>query len=597
MRQFFKYMLASMLGTLLIGGVLILILVGALTAAIASSLSFDSGKPAKVKDNSVLHITLDQPVVDRGNEDAFMLDFGPFKNMNPMGLDRILASIDKAKRDDRVKGIFLDLSTMSTGLATAQEIRNKLIEFRTESGKPVVAFADWYTQGTYYLASAADEVYLQPKGDLDFRGLQSEYMFFKGMFEKLDIDVQFIRGSNNQFKSFGEVFTNDRMSEANREQTRVLLNSVWGHYLDAVGSGRKMDREKLNGIAEELRVREAGDAVALGLIDGLKYRDEMLAMVKERFDLDREKDIEWTELSRYDRAFVKGKKDAGGKIAVVFAEGDIMSGESEDGTIGSTTLSAAIRDAREDTTIKAIVLRVNSPGGSGLASDVIWREVKLAKETKPVVVSMGNVAASGGYYISCAAHKIYADPSTITGSIGVFGIIPNMQGFFKNKLGITFDGEKTNRYADMMTTTRPLSEEEKSIIQTYVDQFYDTFKERVAEGRNLSVAQVDSVGQGRVWTGSDAKRIGLVDELGGLEDAIKAASAMAGLTEHRTVNYPEQKPFFEQLMEEMNAQANMWVATEWLGKDMELLRAYQRAERAKDMMGIQARMPYEIRIY
>ena len=265
--------------------------------------------------------------------------------------------------------------------------------------------------------------------------------------------------------------------------------------------------------------------------------------------------------------------------------------------IGSTTLSAAIREAREDSTIKAIVLRVNSPGGSGLASDVIWREVALAKEVKPVVVSMGNVAASGGYYISCAAHKIYADPNTITGSIGVFGMIPNMQGFFNNKLGITFDGENTNKYADMMTTTRALSAEEKAIIQTYVDKFYETFKTRVAEGRGMTVAQVDSVGQGRVWTGTTAKEIGLVDELGGLEDAIKSASEMAGLGDYTTVGYPEQEDFFKLLMEELNAQTHLWVATEFLGQDMDLLQQYQRAAQAKRQTGIQARMPFEVRVY
>ena len=600
MRQFLKFTLASMLGTLLIGGVLILIFIVALTASLASSLSFQSGKPTTVKDHSVLHMTLEQEVVDRGRSDELMLDFGPFKGMGRLGLDQILDNLEKAKRDDRVKGIYLDLGMMNMGMGAMKEVRDKLIEFREESGKPVVAYADWYTQGTYYLASAADEVYLQPQGDLDFRGLRSEYMFFKGMFDKLDIDIQFIRGSNNQFKSFGEAFTEEGMSEANREQNRVLLGSLWRTYLTAISEARQVDTAQLDAIAEEMRIQKAGDAVTLGLVDGVKYRDEVLDLMKERMGVDTDEDLELASFSKYTRAVVRKDGTAEGergKVAVVFAQGDIVDGDGGEDMIGSHPLSAAIREAREDSTIKAIVLRVNSPGGSGLASDVIWREVDLARQVKPVVVSMGDLAASGGYYISCAAHKIYAEPTTITGSIGVFGIIPNMQGFFKNKLGITFDGEKTNTYADMMTTSRPLTADEKDMIQGYIDRFYDTFKQRVADGRGMSVEAVDAVGQGRVWTGTDAKARGLVDELGGLEDAIAAAADMAGIGDPKVVKLPEQKEFFQQLMEELNTQTRTWVASEWLGEDVELLKDLQLARRAKDMTGVQARMPYVLRVH
>jgi protease-4 len=286
-------------------------------------------------------------------------------------------------------------------------------------------------------------------------------------------------------------------------------------------------------------------------------------------------------------------------VAVVYAQGDIMSGESEDGSIGSTTIAAAIREAREDSTVKAIVLRVNSPGGSGLASDVIWREVALAKKSKPVVVSMGDLAASGGYYISCAADRIYAQPNTITGSIGVFGIIPNMQGFFNDKLGITFDGVQTNKYAGMMTTSRPLTAEEKSIIQGYVDRFYDTFKSRVAEGRHLTVAQVDSIGQGRVWTGTAAKSIGLVDEIGGLEVAIKGAAELAHLEEgeYRTRDYPEQEDLLKELMKSLNGGAKTWVREEAFGADVELVQQFEAVRKARGMMGVQARMPFDLRVY
>jgi protease IV len=338
----------------------------------------------------------------------------------------------------------------------------------------------------------------------------------------------------------------------------------------------------------------------------------VIALVKERMGLPKDEDIEFASLQRYTRSFV-AKKDKDEKkdndkkerswkkpaVAVIFAQGDIMSGESDEGTIGSTTIAEAIREAREDSAVKAIVLRVNSPGGSGLASDVIWREVTLAKQSKPVVVSMGDLAASGGYYISCAADRIYAEPTTITGSIGVFGIIPNMKGFFNDKLGITFDGVKTNKYADMLTTSRPLSAEELSIIQGYVDRFYDTFKKRVAEGRNMTIDRVDSIGQGRVWTGVTAKELGLVDELGGLEDAINGAAQLAKLDQgdYRTLDYPEQKNMFKRMMEDLNGDAKTWIRTEVFGDDMEMLKQFEAARKARASMGIQARMPFELEVH
>ncbi|HQZ43078.1 MAG TPA: signal peptide peptidase SppA, partial [Flavobacteriales bacterium] len=364
---------------------------------------------------------------------------------------------------------------------------------------------------------------------------------------------------------------------------------------------RKLDKARLNVIADSLEVRNADDALALGMIDGIKFRDEVLDILKDKMALDKEKAIEFVQLRKYAKTFtpsfsLKNDGSSNGKLAVIYAEGGISSGESSEGTIGSTSLAETIREAREDTTIKAIVFRVNSPGGSGLASDVIWREVELATKVKPVIVSMGDVAASGGYYISAPATRIFAEPNTITGSIGVFGIIPNMQGFFNNKTGITFDGTKTHKFADMMTITRPLTEEEKGIIQGYVDDFYTTFKERVAEGRKMTVDQVDSIGQGRVWTGIDAKERGLVDELGGLEDAIKAAADIAGLTNYSTVELPVQKDLFEQLLEDLSGQTKAWVASEVMGEDLELLGQFKRASEVRKQMGIQARMEFDLNI-
>jgi len=606
MGQFFKFMFASMfgfiLGSLLIGLIFAVLIFGAIGAA-AGSLNFE-GKPVTVKDNSVLHIELTQEIMDRGSKDELMLDFGPFKQAATLGLNDILADLEKAKTDDRIKGLFLDLGfTVNARMATVQEIRDKILEFKKESGKPVIAYAELYTQGTYYLASAADEVYLTPQGDLDFRGLHAEMMFLKGLFDKLGIDIQFIRGSNNRFKSYGETFVNKEMSPDNERQVSELIGGLWDHYLTVVGASRNIDKARLNEVAEKLIIREAKDAVDAGMIDGLKYRDETIALVKEKMGLDADKDLRLLGLAKYARA-AKPLKDGEKplstfkqpKLAVVYAQGDIGSGESGDGSIGSTTIAGAIRKAREDSTVKAIVLRVNSPGGSGLASDVIWREVSLAKAAKPVVVSMGDLAASGGYYISCAADRIYAQPNTITGSIGVFGIIPNMQGFFNDKLGITFDGVKTNTYADMLTTSRPLNADEKALFQGYVDRFYDNFKTRVAEGRKLTVAHVDSIGQGRVWTGARAKEIGLVDEIGGLEDAIADAAQRAGLTEggYRTVDYPEQEPLFKQIMESLDGSAKSWVRQEAFGDDAELLRQFEAVRKARNMAGVQARMPFDV---
>jgi protease-4 len=587
-------MFASMLGTLVIGVVLLVLFFGML-AAIGAGLG-SKGKPARIKDGTVLQLTFDAQLADRGSGEDMDFDLGPFQGEKKAGLNQVLKALEHAKTDERIEGIFLDLSSVSGGFATLREVRKKLIEFKQESGKPVVAWAEYYTQGSYYLATAADKVYLQPKGMVDYRGLMSEYMFLKGLFQKLDIDMQFIRGSNNRFKSFGEVYTEEKMSPANRAQIELILQGLWADHRAAVSAKTGLAEASLDSIASTLAARNDATARDLKLVDALLYRDEVLADLKERMNLDKDKDIAFVGLTKYLRSTddkQEKKGDAKTKLAVIYAEGGISSGDGDE-EIQSAALSGTIREAREDSTIKAIVLRVNSPGGSGLASEVIWREVKLAAEAKPLVVSMGDVAASGGYYISAPATKIYAEPTTITGSIGVFGLIPNMQGFFNNKLGITFDGAKTHQYADMMTVSRPLNETEKRMMQVWVDEFYDGFVERVAEGRKLTKAEVDSIGQGRVWTGTDAKARGLVDELGGLEDAIKGAAALAGLSDYRKVELPEQEDFFKKLLKDLNTEAKAWVAREYLGDDAQLLQQFKQAREAKRHMGIQARMPFEL---
>jgi protease IV len=601
MRQFLKFMLASMLGTLLVGGVLIFLLIGTL-AAIGAGFAARSSTTT-IADASVLQITLDKEIKDRGSKDQFDLDLGPFQAKSHIGLNNILNSLEHAKTDDRIKGIFLDLVMVDAGFATLKEIREKILEFKAESGKPVIAHSEFYTQAAYYLATAADEIYLQPKGDVDHRGLRSEGMFLKGLFDKLDVDIQLIRGSNNRFKAFGETFTEERMSEANREQVRTLLRDMWSEHRSALSTARGISESRIDQIADSMLVRSDISAQTHNFINGARYVDEVHDILRERMALESGTEIDFASLRTYARSFTPRSKRSGSKnssrdkIAVIYAEGSISSGKNSDGTIGSTSLGETLREAREDENIKAVVFRVNSPGGSALASEIIWREVKKIAEIKPIVVSMGDVAASGGYYISAPATRIFAQPTTITGSIGVFGMIPNMQGFFKNKLGITFDVEKTHRYADMLTVSRPLEPQELRIMQAYVDDIYETFKQRVAEGRGLTVEAVDEIGQGRVWSGTEALRLGLVDELGGLEAAIAEATRLAGLEDPRRVELPEQKEFFEQLMEELGGGVRSWAAMQLLGDaDLQLLHQFERVRQARQQWGIQARMPFDLEI-
>src|SRR5690554_3892900 len=474
MKQFLKFMLASMAGTIISMFLFFLIFILVIGEAISAAFS-DFGKSSQtttVKDNTILHIELDQPIIDRGPEDQFNFNFGPFSAASPIGLNQILENIKKAKEDDRILGILLDMSFVNAGMATVDEIRNALIDFKT-SGKWIVSYSEIYSQKVYYLASVADEIYVYPEGVVDFRGLNAGSVFFKGALEKLDIDAQIIRGSNNQFKSAVEPFFLDEMSQANRVQTEKWLGSIWNNIKSGISEARNISEEDLQTIANEYQVQDAHDAVALGLVSGTMYYDELIDLLKEKTETEPEKDLISVSLSKYLKTSVPGEEKIfdfkKAKIAVIYASGEINSGKSKDATIGSETFAKAIREARRDTTIKAIVLRVNSPGGSALASDVIWRETLLAKETKPLIVSMGDVAASGGYYISAAADKIYAMPNTITGSIGVFGMLPNMEGFFNKKLGVTFDGVKTAQYADFGEISRPLSDGEYAILQKSVD--------------------------------------------------------------------------------------------------------------------------------
>lgn len=600
MKQFFKFMLASIAGTIISMFLFFLIFIIVIGGAISAAFSDldKSSQTTKVEDNTILHIELNEAIVDRGPEDQFNFNFGRFSASSPMGLNQILTNIEKAKTDDRVPGIFLDMTYITAGMATVDEIRNALIDFKT-SGKWIVSYSETYSQKAYYLASVADEIYVYPEGAVDFRGLNGGVTFFKGALDKLGIEAQIIRGSNNKFKSAVEPYIMDEMSQANRAQTEQWLGSIWSNIKSGISEARNISEEDLQAMVDEFQIQEASDAVEKGLVSGEKYYDEIIALLKAKTETEEEKDLKSVSLRKYIKAPKTGvsgfdyKKD---KIAIVYASGAINSGESGDDAIGSDTFAKAIREARRDSSVKAIVLRVNSPGGSALASDVIWRETVLAREVKPLVVSMGDVAASGGYYISAAADKIFAMPNTITGSIGVFGMLPNMQDFLNNKIGITFDGVKTGQYADFGDVSRPLTDSEYNILQKSVDNIYGTFLNRVSEGREMSTEKIDSIGQGRVWSGTDAMSLGLIDEYGGLEAAIAEAAKLAGLEDYARKDYPTRKDPFEKLLEDFGMNVSQSFVNAHLGDDKELLKYFEEIKEIKNMRGIQARMPYLIEV-
>ncbi|NND93220.1 MAG: signal peptide peptidase SppA [Flavobacteriales bacterium] len=588
MRSFIKFFFAALLAIFAFCFILFIIVAG------ISSMAGD--EQFVVEDSSILHLTFENPIVDRHNEDGLQFDLNTFQPMKKDGLNNILKQIAKAKMDDRIEGIFLDMTGASAGLATLQEIRDALEDFKT-SGKWIAAYSDGFSQSGYYLASTANEIYMQPEGMLDFRGLSSDITFVKGLLEKIGVEVQVIRPTNNKFKSAVEPFILDSMSVANEEQLTRILQSIWDHMADDISTSRGLTRDQLEDAVENLKSRNAESATEAGLITDGKYRDEMMGLLMDKVQAEEEDDLTFVSLGQYSRSKVKDfvdleKKRAKESVAVIYANGGIDVGKSDDESIGSDDLATLISDARKDSSIKAIVLRVNSPGGSALASDVIWREMTLAKESKPVIVSMGNVAASGGYYISCSADKIFASETTITGSIGVFGMIPNTEELNEDILGINHDGVKTHEFSDIMDINRPLRNSERALWQEAVDNIYDDFTGKVADGRSVEQEYVNSIGQGRVWSGVDALDNKLIDAFGGLDEAIAEAVNMASLEEYRIINYPEQKPPLEQIMEDLTGQTKIDAIKELTGGETALYMKIKEYQRIMSMTGVQARMPF-----
>ncbi len=599
MKQFFKYVFATVVGVIISFFVCVFlgfIIIAGIASSFKSSLSeMDGSSKMSIKPNSVLQMRLNYPINERSPDNPFEnFDFANFEPEFRLGLNDILKNIEKAKEDNNIKGIYLDLSSIPAGFATINEIRNALLDFKS-SGKFIITYGEVYTQGAYYLASVADNVYINPNGIFSFKGLSSTSVFLKKTLEKLELEPQIFKVG--KFKSAVEPLIREDMSEPAKEQLRTFLGDFYDLFLNSISTSRGVSTAMLDSIAENILIRKPEDAVTYKLADATQYEDEVLDKLKEQVGIELEDDLELVKLSKYNRVPKSnppvGIKD---KIAVIYAEGNIVSGKSDEGQVGSETIVKAVREARENEKVKAIVLRVNSPGGSALASDVMWRELLLAKKDKPLVVSMGDLAASGGYYISCMADTIVAQPNTITGSIGVFGVLLNAKKFYNNKLGFTFDGVKTNKYADLdmgFLGTRPLKEDEKLIIQGEVDRIYDDFLQRVAEGRKSSKEDIHEIAQGRVWSGVRAKEIGLVDVLGGINEALAIAANMADLEEFKVDAYPKRKDPFEKIMLSFGASIKDRIIQSSLGEDYKL---YQYTQKVKDMTGIQARMPFDLEI-
>ncbi|MGN6181200.1 MAG: signal peptide peptidase SppA [Mucilaginibacter sp.] len=591
MKEFFKYVLASMVGFIIVSA--IIIVVGILL--VIGLVSAGSEKTVTVEPNSILHIQFRKDIPERTpNNPLADVPFLGLGEDKVIGLNDILADIKKAKTDDHIKGIYLDESDMTSGQATTQEIRNALIDFK-RSGKFIIAYSEVYTQGFYYLASVADKVYINPKGIFEFHGFSSQVTFLKGALDKLGIQAQIIRVGT--FKSAVEPLILNKMSDANRLQVTSYLGSLYDSFLGGISTARGISKDSLYNYANQLKIQFPEDAMKYKLVDGLKYKDEVLDDLRQRLHLSAKKTIHSVEITDYtksddDSDTSNNPSASKNKIAIVYASGDINGGDGDDENIGSETLSKALRKVRMDDHVKAIVLRVNSPGGSSLASDVIWREVMLTHKVKPIIVSMGDYAASGGYYISCAADSIFAEPNTITGSIGIFAILPNMQKFFNDKLGITFDGVKTGKYADLGDIDRPLTPEETLILQNQVNRGYDEFTKAVAAGRHKSQEYINSIGQGRVWTGAQAVKIGLVDRLGTINDAIACAAKKARISDYQLVSYPRQKSIFNKVGQNFSAQMRTRALKSELGENY---RYYEEIKGVTQMMRTpQMRLPYEV---
>lgn len=588
MLQFLKYTLATIVGLVIFLLVSFLILLGIGAA---------SGDKVTVKSNSVLKLKFDRPITERSREDDPFTELGSVFNgtPTPVGLVQIREAIAEAKNDENIKGIYLepDLSIEGAGYPILEEIRAALVDFK-QSKKFIVAYSEIYTEKSLYLASVADKIYVNPEGIIEWNGLSSETVFLKGTLAKLGVKPEIFKVGD--YKSAIEPFIRQDMSEPSREQTLSYLTSINNHLLQTIGAARGIETGQLRRLADSLTIRQPEDALRAKLVTNVGYQDEVESLLKKNLKLEEKKKIEYISLSKY----LKAEKDSesgssDNKIAVVIASGDINSGDGDDQSIGSESFVKALRKARDDEKVKAVVLRINSPGGSALASDVMWREIQLTKKKKPVVASMSTYAASGGYYMAMGCDKIVAHPTTLTGSIGIFALWFNVKELLNDKLGVTVDGAKTNTYADFGEPSRELTATERQWFQKRVDQGYESFTKKAAEGRKMTQDDLKKIASGRVWSGEQAKQNGLVDELGGLTDAIKLAGKLAKLkdNDYRLRYLPDQKSTIEQIFGDASENAQ----TQAMQKQLGMLAPYAKElQKLQTLQGVQARMPFEIRI-
>ena len=585
MKDFIKFTFASVLGVVLAGIIFTILGIVTMVGMVASS-----DTETMVEENSIFVLDLEGTLSERVQDNPFQAMMG--EEYQAYGLDDILASIQKAKDNENIKGIYLQTAFLETSFASLEEIRHALQDFK-ESGKFVVAYADQYTQEMYYLASVADKVIVNPQGSISWHGLASQPIFFKDLLKKVGIEMQIFKVGT--YKSAVEPFIATEMSDANREQVTAFLSSIWGRLLEDVSASRNIPVETLNKYADEMMdLQSAETYLANGLADTLMYKDGVLDYLREISE--RESDESLRTLSLEDMKNVKRNvplDKSGNIIAVYYAFGGIDDTTSPEEGIDSEKVIKDLRKLREDETVKAVVFRVNSPGGSAYGSEQIWREVVLLKEKKPVIVSMGDYAASGGYYISCAADYIVADPTTLTGSIGIFGMFPNMEELLTDKLGLDFDMVKTNKFADMGTLARPFNSDERAAMQNYINNGYKLFVKRCADGRGMSVEAIEKIAEGRVWTGATAKELGLVDELGGLDKAIEIAAQKAEVEAYSLLTYPAMDDFFSTLMNTGKEHYIEGKLVETLGEAYPSIKFIQNV---KDMDRIQARMPFDLRI-
>ena len=591
MKDFLKFTLATVTGIILSSIVLFIIGMVTLFGIVSTS-----DTETVVKKNSVMMLDLNGTLVERTQESPLGILSELFSDdSNTYGLDDILSSIKKAKENENIKGIYLQASMLGTSYASLQEIRNALLDFK-ESGKFIIAYGDSYTQGLYYLSSVADKVLLNPKGMIEWRGIASAPLFYKDLLQKLGIEMQIFKVGT--YKSAVEPFTSTEMSPANREQVTAFIHSIWGQVTEGVSASRSLPVDSLNAYADRmLMFYPAEESVQCGLADTLIYRNDVRNYLKQ-----------WVDLKEDDRLPVLGLNDminvkknmpkdkSGNIVAVYYASGEITdysgSSASEEGIVG-TKVIRDLRKLKDNDDVKAVVLRVNSPGGSAFASEQIWHAVKELKTKKPVIVSMGDYTASGGYYISCVADTIVAEPTTLTGSIGIFGMIPNAKEL-SEKIGLTYDVVKTNKFADFGNIMRPFNEDEKTLMQMMITQGYDTFVSRCAEGRNITKEAIEKVAEGRVWTGEAAKKLGLVDELGGIDTALEIAVKKAGIEGYTVVSYPAKQDFLSSLLD---TKPTNYVEAQILKSKLgEYYQQFGMLKNLTERSMIQARIPFELNI-